>query len=109
MKKLEEQFKRLGWDYNLVHRNDIYAVFRKDKKAIGGCGSIVSYETIKIQKRKDAEFTRAGEKCFIPAQEGYPSDERWGSEGWSFSSAEKAIAKLNELTQNHINKQNDEN
>lgn len=92
MTPLPTTFTRSGWTFTQLARVGDVALFRKSKQGFGY--PIVSFEVIKVQKR---EAWSMGDQTF-PAKEGYPSDEQWGTAGWTCLNLEAANKKLKELT-----------
>lgn len=84
MNKLTE-YKRNGFSFQLVKRIGGFAFFHGKRKDIN------AYEVIKIQSNNGR--TIAGKS--FPPSEFPPSNEQWGTYGWSFLTLTKAFDFLN--------------
>lgn len=82
MKKLTE-YKKNGRTWRVVNRSGDIAIFASDQ----------FYEVIMIQSHNGREIHGK----HFPAAEYPPSNEQWGSKGWSFSDEKKARFKLEKL------------
>lgn len=91
------QYKKNGFQWNIVTRQADVGLFQ--------CGPF--FEVIMIQSHNGREI---GGVNFPPAEYA-PSNNQWGSKGWSFSNVEDAFTKFYELaistklqpTQTHAN------
>lgn len=76
-----KNYKKNGYSFTIFNRVGDYAL------AVGICENYnKTYEVIKVQSHNG--LTIAGK--FIDAKEYAPSNEQWGSKGWSFTSLELA-------------------
>jgi hypothetical protein len=92
MKPLPTKFRSAGYDFQVVERNDKYALLSKTK---GGMPAL--WEVVEVQKHED--YTIAGN--LIPAHEAMPGNELWGKAGWSPANEELARKRFKLLmTQN---------
>jgi len=88
MKTLTE-YKRNGYAFTLISRLGDHAIFR------GNSGtSMENYEVIKIQSHQGREW----DGVFCPPAEYPPSNNQWGTKGWTFNDRESAEAKFKQLT-----------
>jgi len=78
-----------GFEFNLVIRRGDLAIFKGVSRANGN----ETFELIKIQRHEGREI--AG-KVFPPA-EFPPSNEQWGSKGFSFVSLADAEKRMSEM------------
>lgn len=86
---LPKMFKRDGFDFELVHRNDGVAMLRKTKR--GETRTIESWEVVKLDRVKAKTFPNG---ISTPAHEAMPSSESWGQSGWTFTNQEEAFKKF---------------
>lgn len=82
--KILTQYKRNGIDWNIIKRINNIAIAE----------STHGYEVITIQSHNGR--TIAGKYC--EPSEYPPSNEQWGSKGWSYSLLIDASDKFNQLT-----------
>jgi hypothetical protein len=85
MKPLETEFRKNGYHYKQITRNDKAAVYSQDD---------TWYEVIKIKVHGEREF--AGR--IIEAGESYPSAERWGTLGWTYGTLKDAMTKYEQIS-----------
>ena len=88
MKQLTEYSKN-GYEFKLVKREGQYAIFLGTKE-----NSISqNYEVIKIQSDNGGErFGRVFDPSEFP-----PSNNQWGTLGWTYGNSKEALAKFNSL------------
>lgn len=67
-----------------IHRKGMVAIYQKTK------GQYVGYEVVLIRQRDEYEI--AGK--VVPAAECYPSNESWGTHGWTCATMKDAQEKL---------------
>jgi predicted RNA binding protein YcfA (HicA-like mRNA interferase family) len=84
--KILTQYTKNGREWHVCRREGSIAIFTHDHRF---------YEVIVIQSHNGREI--AGNH--VSAAEYPPSNEQWGSKGWSFSNLADATAKYNELKQ----------
>lgn len=89
-KPLKESFQRKGFTYTLVKREGDKAIYEQkiEKKQL-------AYEVIKI--RRHDGYTIGG--VYIEPSEIYPSDNDWGTFGWTYKKLETALNKFNTLNE----------
>jgi len=85
MKKLT-QYKKNGYNWQLLKREGNLAIFQSGQ----------FYEVILIQSHNGRDI--AGKHC--EAAEYSPSNEQWGSKGWSYSNEQDALDKFASLKGN---------
>lgn len=85
MKKLTNYRSKGGYEFTIIDRRGDVAL------ADGGS---VGFEVFEVQSHDGREI---GGRWCDPA-EYPPSNEQWGSKGWSFKSEEKAREKFEEMT-----------
>jgi len=81
-------YKRNGYEFQIVQRSGNVA------RALGRKGKQENHEVFHVQSHNGREI--AG--IHVPAAEFPPSNEQWGSKGWTFSSEAQAIERFNRLT-----------
>lgn len=84
MNTFHTQFKSDGFWFDQLERERQIALFEKTK------GRAVTYEVVKIQKRK---AWRAFGRDF-PASEAMPPSERWGIDGWTYADFPSAMTRF---------------
>jgi len=89
-KPLKESFSRKGFTYTVVKREGDKAIYEQKSGK-----KILAYEVIKIRRHNG--YTIAG--VFMEPAETYPSDNDWGTFGWTYSSLEQATVKYNTLNE----------
>lgn len=89
MKKLT-QYRKHGKDFLLIKRSGNIGLFKENKYN--------SYEVIIIQSHNGREIMGN----VIPPAEFAPSDESWGSKGWTYTIEADALKKFNELNENTL-------
>lgn len=91
MKTLRTAFKQDGFDFEQVAREKYVAVYRKTKQSATGT-LIQGFEVIKIGRRNERQaFGKTLKAC-----ERFPSNDQWGSLGWTCTSKQAAFYKMNE-------------
>ena len=90
MKKLTKYHSKNGYEFEVIDRiGDI---------ALAKAGGTVGFEVFEVQSHQGREI---GGRHYEPA-EYPPSNEQWGSKGWSFKTEAAARAKFAELTKPEI-------
>lgn len=84
MKKLTRYRSKNGYEWNVIERRGDIALAH---------GGSIGFEVFEVQSHNGREI---GGKWFEPA-EFAPSNEQWGSKGWSFKSEQPAREKFDEL------------
>lgn len=88
MKPLPTDFTRLAFRYRQVERIGDLAIYHQTEG-----GSHRSYEVVKVRRMPERNIKGR----VLEAGEVYPRSERWGIDGWSCPTLERARAKLAEL------------
>ena len=91
MKKLQNQYSRRGFLYDLIHREQDIVLCSQTSKITN---RVTGYEVFKVQSH-DGRIAPNG--LFVEPSEFPPSDEQWGRLGWSYYTQEKALKKFDEL------------
>ena len=90
MERLPTNFRSDGFEFEQLAREDDIALFRKTKPGL----SFETFEVVIIRKY-DEHLGPQGR--LIKAGECMPSSSRWGEEGWSLQTRERAWEKFREL------------
>lgn len=88
MEKLKEQFRKHGYDYSMVNRSDIAAIFQQSD-----AGKVIAFEVIKVRISKACHTFGKD----YPEREIYPGDNEWGLYGWTYKTLADAQARFNQL------------
>lgn len=91
MKTLPNSWKRNGFKHTVLRRDGMVALVERQHSAV----SLPHWEVVKIRVSPEK---LVGERAYTEA-EVYPSSERWGTDGWTYTTLEDAMAKFDELTQ----------
>jgi hypothetical protein len=92
LEALPISFDFKGFHYRQIARKGLVAIYSQSWKGLKNPS--VAYEVVKIQEHPQTEmFGR-----LVPAHESMPGSEKWGSQGWTFTTEGKARAKFRELT-----------
>lgn len=88
---IEDTFTRDGFTMSLLNKGDNAVVYALQKH-----GGHISYEVMRTRKRPKDVFIGARKIC--EAGEDYlPSNNEWGTYGFSYKDYDSAINKFNEL------------
>lgn len=91
MRLLEEKFISKGFRFTQRQRNDNFAIYLKENDVpVDSVSYYFYYEVIKIIKRQAESFKRFGTLIELPLRELYPTDNNWGSYGWTFEDLKRA-------------------
>lgn len=82
MKTLKPQFSKNSYQYNLLKRNHLFAIYEQIDE-----GRIIAYEVIIIQNRQEGK-TPSGQ--ITEAGEYYPKTSQWGTYGWTYRHLQEA-------------------
>lgn len=88
---IPNHFRKDGFDFNLLDRRGLVALFHKTKKP-----RIESFEVVVLVEAEEREFPN-GLKS--PAKEIMPASEQWGQKGWTCTNLEDAKAKFEEWSE----------
>ena len=88
-RRLPEHIRSDGFDLRLVERHGMVALYEKMK------GFHAGYEVVVIQLRKPKKHPFTG--VDLPLREAYPSSEDWGTYGWTYTTLERAQARMKRL------------
>jgi hypothetical protein len=104
MKLLSESFTKGSVQYTQLRRDGNVALFKREKRS-KNCNWI-DFEVIRIQFRKGGPYSApSGATGVSEDREVYPSDEDWGTHGFTFQTyepAEKKYLLLLKLAQDAI-------
>jgi hypothetical protein len=84
MKPLPKTYFKNGYQFNQVDRTGDVAIYSQSLDS-----KIIAYEVFKVQKLKERHIN--GGK--IEAREACPSNEQWGTRGWTYWNLDDAMAK----------------
>ena len=87
-RRLPVQFRLGRFQYEEIVREPGAAIYAQMRD-----GNVIAYEVIRVRRR--AAFTIGSRH--IEAAEVYPPSEKWGTDGWTVSSREAALAKLRQV------------
>ena len=87
MIKLEQTYKKNGYQHEIVFRDEVYAITKLTSMEDG---RFICYEVFKIKKSNT--FTIKG--SIIEAREATPPNEAWGRDGYSVRTLEDAYKKI---------------
>jgi hypothetical protein len=93
MKQLIEYSKN-GYDFKIVHREQNLAIAKGKSRN----SDSINWEVIKIQSHNG--LTMGG--VFMPATEFAPSNNQWGTKGWTAFDEEHAKVIFNKRLQNEL-------
>jgi hypothetical protein len=93
MKPIDKKFSSHGFDFEQVARMGRVAVYRKQKGVRN-----ISFETVVLQRVADRTWP---DGTTTPAHEAMPSDEQWGTYGFSYRDEASALAKCKTLHHRH--------
>lgn len=86
MKTLKTEFDKRGFHYKQIWRDEGYAIYSQTKYR-------THYEVIRIRIAKDYELGGVQ----IEGGEMYPGDNKWGVDGFTVFTKERAFAKVEEI------------
>lgn len=89
MKTLSTAFKKYGYEYELIKRNTVAAIFAQKSE-----DKVFAYEVIKIKIYAERKVGNS----ILEAGEYYPNTESWGTDGFTYSDLEKAEEKFKQFT-----------
>lgn len=94
MKTLEPRFEKSGWNHEQVWREGGVAVYKRwHGKVIREGGNCPHFETILV----NVNLAWEGFGKFFPETESYPTQNEWGTRGWTYADFETAMNKAREL------------
>lgn len=92
MKKLEKEFDKNNFHHRQIHRDGQFAIY--ERYWIPSEGEHKHWEVIKILKQNARTFPNG---THYPEQEAYPSDNTWGTYGFTCTSKEAAYKRLESM------------
>jgi hypothetical protein len=90
-KPLPKQFRRDGFNYRQIVRDEDGAVYEQIWNACQNPD--VTYEVIRIRRREGFEIHHR----FVEPAEIYPNSESWGTDGFTFTDKDAAFERLREV------------
>lgn len=81
MNKLPEKYRKNGYDFTLVERTEDVAIYKQTDET-----SLIAYEVFEVMKYPE----RMIGETKIAATEASPSNEMWGSKGYTYRNLEDA-------------------
>ncbi len=96
MKTIPEAFRKNGYDYELVCRNEHAAIYRQFRLHDGD-DRTTAFEVMLIGRRSASSTDMGGRTVYFEESEVLPGNEQWGLRGWTFVTLEAARAKFNEI------------
>src|SRR5262249_21338422 len=87
-KALPKEFRHDGFEYRQIARQCYVAVY--EQIWLGCANPSVAYEVIRVRRRDG--FLIGGR--FVEPAEVYPNSEVWGTDGFTFTSKDRAFTKL---------------
>lgn len=100
MKTLAASFRRNGFDFKQVVRNQRFAIYQKSKPGAEPGAILTGWEVIEIQRVPEDRALPNGD-ISRKGDEFYPHGELWGPKAWTFRSVTAAWAKFKTLTALH--------
>jgi len=85
--------RKNSYDYYLVIRNDVAAIYRQEDPDRGTIGA---YEIFKIKIQRERIFRDR----YFPLKERFPSNEDFGKTAWTYPTLEGALFKYQHSTNN---------
>jgi hypothetical protein len=89
MKKLAKKIKYTQFYHTRVARDGNIAIYKKETLE----GSDAGYEVIKIRSHNGMSINNK----YYPPAEIYPGSAQWGIMGWTYTTKERALNKMDEL------------
>lgn len=99
MKRLDESFTSKNHRHELVKRTGDIAIYKRWSIATEP-NQTPHYEVVKINTSKETETIINGRIVRFESRENYPTENNWGTMGWTYHSFSSAMAKFNVLTKN---------
>jgi hypothetical protein len=94
---LDEEFmgrgSQRGWRFIEMERSGDYRLYEK----VDGESGRVYWEVVRIRVTKGGTVMIAGVEVEFEPKEVYPSDEKFGTDGWCYSRYDDALNKFSEL------------
>ena len=93
---LEREFmgrgSQRGWKFREVKREGVYAMYEKFSEE-----GDVYWEVVRVLRKSGGNYVIGGVEVEFKPKEYYPSDERFGVDGWCYSCYEGAERRFREL------------
>ena len=94
-KSFEGKGSQRGWFFREEKRVGDVAMYEK----VDSESKCVYYEVIRVRKDKGGKFVLGGKMIEVEAQEVYPNDKKFGSDGWCYGSLVEANKRFDVLCQ----------
>lgn len=91
MKPLEQIFRKNGFDYQQVWRDEDYAIYEQWDGE-----KLIAYEVFKTNKNEAREIAGVA----IAASESVPGNKQWGTNAWTVYTLEEAQGKVDMMKSN---------
>jgi hypothetical protein len=99
MKPIPSTFRKNGWNYKLLARNEHAAIYTQSlHQDLPANGRAAGYEVVVIGRREAGSATLGGVVVEFEASETLPATESWGVKGWTFPTKEAAEVKFAEIS-----------
>lgn len=90
-KPLSKDFRKFGFNFKQIWREGDYAIYEQTRNGSPQC----NWESIRIRRHNG--YTIGG--VDIEPSEVYPSNEKWGNDGFTHTTLESAHAKIEVMKQ----------
>lgn len=99
-KLLPASFTKNGFSHKLVRRKGLVAIYERTPLQ----GQAKDYEVVRIQEHEAAKVLdkKINEYRTIEAGEHYPSNEQWGTYGFTYTNIESAVEKFEALVEKGV-------
>ena len=88
MKTIPNEYRKNGTSYNLITRSEFKAIYSQSIN-----DKVTGYEVVRIRRhKKDVKIQN--KLVFSAGDERLPSNEDWGSHGFTYTSKSKALEKF---------------
>ncbi len=93
MKPLPDQYKLNKWHYKVLKRDgDVVLVSQSRVENLPASSPAAAYEVFIVRKHEARDFVAGGNAVTLEAKEAPPTNEQWGTFGWTFTTKEAAEA-----------------
>ncbi len=89
MKTIEKEFKQDGYYFTQEKREGLVALYSKSKRG----DYSTSYEVVILKQNEPYELHGK----MLGDCESYPTSNKWGEKGWTYSDRESAVTKFESL------------
>lgn len=101
MKTIESTFEKYKTIFNLIKRQGNFAIFSRE-----GAEYPLCYEVVEIRSHNGLSFPNKETGITVTTEpaEFYPSNEEWGTKGFSYTKLEEAESRLEKMMEAAKNK-----